>query len=147
MGIFNSFAISGSGLTAERFRLDLISNNIANMETTGRPGDPANPPYRRKIPLFAQMLEQTDGAGRYRSGSRGAGVRVAGVVNDPAPPRLVYEPDHPQADNNGYVAYPEINIVNEMVNLISATRSYEANVTTLNAAKEIFLKALDIGRG
>lgn len=147
MGIFNSFAISATGLTAERLRLDLISNNIANMDTTGRPGDPANPPFRRKVPLFAQMIQQTGGTGTFRPGFRGAGVRVTGVVEDLSPPRLVYAPDHPHADKNGYVAYPEINVVNEMVNLISATRSYEANVTTLNAAKEIFLKALEIGRG
>lgn len=143
MGIFNSLAISASGLTAERLRLDLISNNIANMNTTGRPGDPANLPYSRKIPVFAQILEQVDGRLNYR----GAGVRVSRVLTDARPPRLVYEPADPMADARGYVAYPNINIVNEMVNMISATRSYEANVTALNAAKDIALKALEIGRG
>lgn len=145
MGIFNSFAISASGLTAERLRLDLIANNIANMNTTGRPNDPVNPPYSRKIPVFAQILEQVSVSPR--SGFRGAGVRVTQIVEDTQAPRLVYEPADPMADDQGYVAYPNINIVNEMVNMISATRSYEANVTALNAAKDIALKAIEIGRG
>lgn len=147
MGIFNSFAISASGLTAERLRLDLISNNIANMNTAGRPNDPANPPYRRRIPIFAQMLEQVQGSDSMQPGFRGAGVRVSRVLEDGKPPRLVHDPSNPYADAKGYVAYPNINIVNEMVNMITATRSYEANVTALNAAKDIALKALEIGRG
>lgn len=146
-GFFDAFAISGSGLTAERLRLDLISNNIANMNTTGRPEDPNNPPYRRKIPLFAQILEQEEYAGGPRQSFRGAGVRVTRVVADSHPPRLVYDPDHPDADAKGYVAYPNINIVNEMINMITATRAYEANVTALNAAKDMAAKALEIGRG
>ncbi|OPX92798.1 MAG: Flagellar basal-body rod protein FlgC [Pelotomaculum sp. PtaB.Bin104] len=146
-GFFSAFAISASGLTAERLRLDLISNNIANMNTTGRPNDPNNPPYRRRIPLFAQILKQEEDAGASQPLFRGAGVRVTKVLEDSNPPRLVYDPSHPDADEKGYVAYPNINIVNEMVNMITATRAYEANVTALNAAKDIALKALDIGRG
>lgn len=117
------------------------------MNTTGRPNDPANPPYQRRIPVFAQILEQVGNNGSLRSSFKGAGVRVAQVMADAQPPRLVYEPADPMADARGYVAYPNINIVNEMVNMISATRSYEANVTALNAAKDIALKALEIGRG
>lgn len=149
MGVFNAFAISASGLAAERLRLDLISNNIANINTTGRPNDPANPPYRRKIPVFVQVLErvQAGGSGNSRPRFRGAGVRVAGVLEDGRPPRLVHDPSHPHADERGFVAYPDINIVKEMVDVITATRSYEANVTALNAAKDIALKALEIGRG
>lgn len=147
MGIFSSFAISASGLTAERLRLDLISNNIANMNTTGRPNDPANPPYSRRIPIFSQMLEQIEDTDTLRPRFKGAGVRVTRVLEDSKPPRLVYDPSHPQADEKGYVAYPNINVVNEMVNMITATRAYEANVTALNAAKDIALKALEIGRG
>jgi len=146
MGIFDSFSISASGLTAERLRLDLTANNIANVNSTGRPNDPANPPYRRKIPIFVQMLEQAGDSGALRSRFKGAGVRVARVLDDDGPPRLVYDPSHPHADEKGYVAYPNINIVNEMVNMITATRAYEANVTALNAAKDIALKALEIGR-
>ncbi len=147
MGIFNSFAISATGLTAERFRLDLITQNIANIDTTGRPNDPANPPYRRKVPLFAQMLERAWEDGKWPPRFKGAGVRVTRVVEDHNPPRLVHDPSHPHADENGYVAYPNINIVNEVVNMITATRAYEANVTALNAAKDMALKALEIGRG
>ncbi|MDF9409297.1 flagellar basal body rod protein FlgC [Pelotomaculum isophthalicicum JI] len=146
-GFFTSFAISASGLTAERLRLDLISNNIANMNTTGRPNDPNNPPYRRRIPLFAQILRQEEDAGVSQPLFSGAGVRVTKVLEDSNPPRLVYDPSHPDADEKGYVAYPNINVVNEMVNMITATRAYEANVTALNAAKDIALKAMEIGRG
>jgi len=145
-GFFSAFAISASGLTAERLRLDLIANNIANMNTTGRPNDPANPPYRRRIPLFAQILKQEEDSGVSRPVFKGAGVRVTRVLEDSNPPRLVYDPSHPDADEKGYVAYPNINVVNEMVNMITATRAYEANVTALNAAKDMALKALEIGR-
>lgn len=147
MGVFDSFSISASALTAERLRLDLTASNIANMNSAGRPDDPANPLYRRKIPIFVQMLEQAGESGTLRSRYKGAGVRVARVLDDNSQPRLVYEPAHPLADEKGYVAYPNINIVNEMVNMITATRAYEANVTALNAAKDIALKALEIGRG
>lgn len=147
MGVFSAFAISASGLAAERLRLDLISNNIANVNTTGRPNDPANPPYRRKIPVFVQVLEKVQAGGNSRPSFRGAGVRVARVLEDSRPPRLVYDPSHPHADERGFVAYPDINIVKEMVDVITATRSYEANVAALNAAKDIALKALEIGRG
>ncbi|BAF60272.1 flagellar basal body rod protein [Pelotomaculum thermopropionicum SI] len=147
MGLFDSFAISASGLTAERLRLDLISNNIANMNTAGRPDDPAVPAYRRRFPVFAQVLQEVRSAGTARPRYKGAGVRVIRIVEDHSPPRLAYEPSHPLADERGYVAYPNINIVNEMINMITATRSYEANVTALNAAKDIALKAIEIGRG
>lgn len=146
MGIFDSFSISASGMTAEKLRLDLTANNIANMNTAGRPNDPANPPYRRKIPVFAQMLEQAGNSGVLRYSYKGAGVHVTKVLEDQSQPRMVYDPTHPNADEKGYVAYPNINMVNEMVNMMSATRAYEANVTALNAAKDIALKALQIGR-
>lgn len=146
MGIFDSFSISASGMTAEKLRLDITANNIANINSSGRPNDPANPPYRRKIPIFAQMLEQAGDSGVLRYRYKGAGVHVSKIVEDKNEPRLVYDPDHPHADEKGYVAYPNINMVNEMVNMISATRAYEANVTALNAAKDIALKALEIGR-
>ncbi|MCL6559016.1 MAG: flagellar basal body rod protein FlgC [Firmicutes bacterium] len=147
MGMFDSFSISGSGLTAERLRLDLIANNIANMSTAGRPNDPANPPYRRKKVVFSEILRQAGGANPGIPPVEGGGVRVSRIVDDEAPPRLVHEPDHPLADERGYVAYPNINVVNEIVNMMTAARSYEANVTALNAAKDIALKALEIGRG
>ncbi|MEW6275343.1 MAG: flagellar basal body rod protein FlgC [Bacillota bacterium] len=146
MPLFESFGISASALTANRLWLDLISNNIANMHTAGRPGDPAAPPYRRKVPIFAQQLHRM-----FNSGNKdfpGQGVRVRAVIEDPAAPRMAYEPDHPLADPvTGYVAYPNINLANEMINAVVATRAYEASVTALNAAKDMALKALEIGRG
>jgi flagellar basal-body rod protein FlgC len=146
MSIFDSFAISASALTAERLRLDLISNNIANINSTGRPNDPAQEPYRRKVPVFAQMLKRVQAGDGVRYGFRGAGVKMAAVLEDNSPPRLVHDPDHPHAGERGFVAYPDINIVREMVDAMTATRAYEANVTALNAAKDIALQALEIGR-
>lgn len=144
MGLFHSFSISASGMTSERLRLDLIANNVANMNTASRPNDPASPVYQRRVPVFAEQLRQAmTPAGE----SKGAGVRVKEILEDQAPPRLVHDPENPMADEKGFVAYPNINIVNEMVDMISASRTYEANVTTLNAAKGMALKALEISRG
>jgi flagellar basal-body rod protein FlgC len=145
-GYFDTFAISGSGLTAERLRLDIISNNIANMNSTGTPNDPNNQPYSRKVPVFAQIMQKQIVPGSDQPHFRGAGVRVATILDDANPPRLEYDPSHPHADERGYVAYPNINVVNEMVNMITASRAYEANVTALNAAKDMALKALEIGK-
>ncbi|MBM7854207.1 flagellar basal-body rod protein FlgC [Desulfohalotomaculum tongense] len=147
MGLFDSFAISASGMSAERLRLDIIANNLANIDTAGKPGDPKLAPYRRQVPLFARQLKKAVDSRNNVSLFSGAGVRVAGIVQDPAPPRMVYDPSHPYADDKGYVAYPNINVLNEMVDMITAARAYEANVTALNAAKGMALKALEIGRG
>ncbi|WP_031518078.1 flagellar basal body rod protein FlgC [Desulfofalx alkaliphila] len=147
MALFDSFAISASGMSAERLRLDVISNNLANINTAGRTDDPNLAPYRRQVPLFAQQLQRVMNKNNIPVGYKGAGVKVAGIVQDPNPPRLVYEPDHPYADEEGYVAYPNINVLNEMVDMITASRAYEANVTALNAAKGMAMKALEIGRG
>lgn len=146
MSLFDSFGISASGMTANRYWADLISNNVANVNSTGRPGDPENQPYQRQVPVFQELLRQKllTGSGVKTTGG---GVRVSGLVNDNNEPRLVYDPDHPHADpETGYVAYPNINILNEMVNLIAAARAYEANVTTLEAAKSMYLSALEMGR-
>lgn len=139
MSLFGSFDISASGMTAERLRMDTIANNLANVNTTrtARGG-----PYRRQMVVFEERLVQALGAGR----ARGAGVRVSRIVEDNDPPRLQYDPDHPDADDQGYVALPNINVVTEMVDMISASRAYEANVAALNAAKAMALKALEIGR-
>jgi len=132
--IFKSMEISASGLTAERLRMDLIAGNIANINTTRT----ENGSYQRKSAVFAEKLDN------YRHGS---GVKVSEIRSDTTEPRLLYEPDHPDANDEGYVAYPNIDVVREMVDMITATRSYEANVTAINAAKSMFLKALEIGRG
>lgn len=147
MPLFESFSISSSGMTANRLWLDTISSNVANMNSTGRPGDPARQPYRRQTPVFSAALQQQISKNPGLGGNKTAGVKVAGIVHDGAPPQLVHDPSHPHADPaTGYVAYPNINVLNEMVNMLTATRAYEANVTALNSAKEMALAALEIGR-
>lgn len=141
MSIFSSMQISTSGLTAERLRLDTIANNLANINTT-RTAEGG--PYRRQTLIFAEKLEKAIGG---RDKFRGAGVEVVEIRQDQGETRRVYNPSHPDAGEDGYVHYPNINIVNEMVDLITATRAYEANITAINAAKTMALKALEIGRG
>ncbi len=144
--MFDSFNISGSGMTANRLWLDTISNNIANMNTSGRPGDEGAVPYRRQIPVFAQLLQRNLNTNP-GSGQKQQGVTVTQIIEDQSEPRLVYNPSHPHADESGYVAFPNINITNEMANMMAATRAYEANATSLQAAKDIANAALQIGRG
>jgi len=138
--------ISASGLTAERLRLDVIANNLANANSTRTS---SGGPYVRQVAVVASRPAET-GTGTAASndprGLTGSGVRVLGIANDPSPPVLKYDPSHPDADEAGYVSMPNVNVVTEMVDLISATRAYEANVTALNAAKQMILKALEIGR-
>lgn len=146
MSIFKSFAISASGLTAQRLRMDIISNNIANAQTTKTA---VGGPYRRQVPVFVAMGEN----GRFssllakRMGlNTNKGVKAAAIKEDPNPPRLVYEPNHPDADERGYVAYPNIDLIKEMVDMIGATRAYQANITAIDSAKIMAAKALEIGR-
>lgn len=145
MSVFKAFHISASGLTAERLRMDTIANNLANANTT-RSADGG--PYQRQVPIFAPMLDQTmrGAKGPLQKGTTGQGVRVVGVMSDPSPPRLVFDPQHPDANEDGYVEMPNIHVVKEMVDLITATRAYEANITALNSAKSMAQKALEIGR-
>ncbi|TAK26879.1 MAG: flagellar basal body rod protein FlgC [Chloroflexota bacterium] len=137
MGFLGALGISGSGLTAERLRMDVISSNIANAESTRtqRGG-----PYRRQQVVFTPLANP----GNLAPGGRG--VRVSSIVESQDPPRLVYEPGHPDAGPDGNVAYPNVDISTEMVDLLSASRAYEANVTVLNAAKSMAQRALTIVR-
>jgi flagellar basal-body rod protein FlgC len=150
MRLFSSFEISGSGLTAQRLRMDVVANNIANVNTT-RTAEGG--PYRRQRVVFeprreeAQFLLPLSPDARKRAVGGGSGVRVVGVSSDPSAPKMVYDPGHPDADERGYVAMPNIQLVNEMVDMISATRAYEANVTAINSAKSMAAKALEIGKG
>jgi flagellar basal-body rod protein FlgC len=142
MDLFRNLEISATALTAERLRMDLISDNIANANTTRTK---EGGPYQRKVPVFAEVLDESishDG----KLNSKPAGVKVLRIQTDGKPPRLVYDPSHPDANANGYVAYPDINPVVEMVNLISASRSYEANITAFNASKDIFRASLDLAK-
>ena len=146
MPLFQSFAISASGMTANRLWLDLISNDIANINTAGTKDDPSRPVYQRNVPVFSELLStrgsSLPGEGKYS----GAGVHVSKIIQDSSSPRMVYDPSHPYADKNGYVAYPNINVANEMVNMIAATRAYDANVTVFTAEKSMAASALDILR-
>ncbi|MDH7576769.1 MAG: flagellar basal body rod protein FlgC [Bacillota bacterium] len=149
MGLFTGFEISGSGLTAQRLRLDVIADNIANAETT-RSGevDPAGRPlpYRRRRVIFETRSSDFASVLKGSKAAEGRGVRVKAIEADPRPFPVVYNPDHPDADARGYVRMPNVNIIEEMVDLISASRAYEANVTALNATKEMMIRALEIGR-
>jgi len=144
VSVFKIFRIAASGLTAERLRMDTIANNLANANTTRTP---EGGPYRRQVPVFAPILDKFMRAGTaQRSGFSGGGVQVVGVVSDPSPPRLVYDPQHPDANADGYVEMPNVHVVKEMVDLITATRAYEANIAALNSAKSMAQRALEIGR-
>jgi flagellar basal-body rod protein FlgC len=140
---FNSLRISASGLSAERLRMDTISSNIANVSTTrGEDGQP----YRRKVAVFQENLntEMDKRTGKMKENM--LGVKAVGIVEDQSELKRVYDPSHPDADDEGYVNMPNVNILNEMADMIAATRSYEANVTAMNSEKSMFLKALEIGR-
>ncbi|XEC97104.1 flagellar basal body rod protein FlgC [Paenibacillus tarimensis] len=150
MKLTNGFDASASALTAQRLRMDVISSNIANAETTrGKLVNGRFEPYSRKLtvmepirPSFADALNGAMAGGSKSSG----GVKVTRITEDPTPPKLVYNPSHPDADASGYVKMPNVDMLKEMVDMISATRSYEANVTALNATKSMFMKAMEIGR-
>lgn len=138
--------ISGSGMAAQRARMNAISSNIANINTTQTP---EGGPYRRKEVVFEAMPEarnfgeilmKTDPRSDFQR------VQVADVISDRKAPLLKYEPDHPDANSEGYVAYPNINLMEEMTNMIQASRAYEANVSAIQASKDMALSALEIGR-
>lgn len=144
MGMFGAIDSAASGLTAERLRMDLISNNIANVNTTRTP---EGGPYRRQLPVFAPREAQTSfGEMLSQKMEAGDGVRVVEITRDNAPGRRVYDPSHPDANADGYVDMPNVNIVSEMVDMITASRAYEANVTSVNTAKSMAMKALEIGK-
>ena len=144
MSIFGAIDVAASGMTAERLRLDVISNNIANVNTT-RTADGG--PYRRQFVVFEPRQGDASSFSQVMSGQLQLnGVRVSGIRKDDSPLRMVYEPGHPDADAEGYVRMPNINIVTEMVDMMTASRAYEANVTAVNVAKSMMLKALEIGR-
>jgi flagellar basal-body rod protein FlgC len=135
MGMFDSFRISASGMTAQRLWMDVIAENLANANTTRGPD---GKPYQRKEVVLATAPGSFDSVLQ--------GVQVTGIVDDPTPGRKVYDPGHPDADKQGYVTLPNVTSVTEMVDLISATRGYEADNQALTTARSMFLKALDILR-
>jgi len=145
MNFLDALHISSSGLTAQRLRMNLISGNLANINTTRTQ---QGGPYKRKDAVFAAHTDHQSFGNILKSQMTGKSseVKVVGIIDDPRPPQLKYDPQHPDADKNGYVAMPNINLIEEMVNMMSATRSYEANVTAVKATKNMALKALEIGR-
>ena len=145
MPLGSSMQVSASGLTAERLRLDVISNNLANVNTTR---DSNGQPYRRQVAVMAARGSGFAGAlAHARHGSSaGTGVQISSIHDDMSPFKIVHDPGHPDADTQGNVKMPNIEPIVEMVDMISATRAYEAGVTAINSAKQMESRALDIGR-
>jgi len=134
MNSFDAMRISASGLSAERLRMDTITSNMVNATTTRTEN---GGPYVRKIAVFQEALDKN---------MNSYGVKAVGVKEDKSDLRMVYDPSHPDANEDGYVSYPNVNVLNEMADMIAATRAYEANADTLDANKSMFMKALEIGR-
>ncbi len=149
MGFMDTLAISASGMTAERLRMDVVANNLANVNTTRTPG---GGPFRRQqvamAPATATFGETLAGLSGEDDGTETArgGVQVSGIVPDMRPFKRVYQPGHPDADKQGYVNLPNVDTVTEMVDMMGATRAYEANVAAVGAIKGMAMKALEIGR-
>ncbi|TCT16417.1 flagellar basal-body rod protein FlgC [Natranaerovirga pectinivora] len=145
MSFFSSLNSSASGLTAQRLRMDIISQNIANVNTTRTEN---GQPYKRKTVIFEEKNNNkfNDVLNNTMNQYNANGVRVSRIVEDERPFMQVYDPTHPDANEEGYVLMPNVNVVEEMTNMISANRAYEANVTALNASKGMAMKALEIGR-
>lgn len=141
--VFSSLRISASGLSAERLRMDTISSNIANVNTTrGENGQP----YRRKVAVFQENLDTELNKNTGKLETNSIGVKAVGIEEDPSDFRKVYDPTNPDAGADGYVLMPNVNILNEMADMITATRSYEANVNAIDSEKSMFSKALEIGK-
>jgi flagellar basal-body rod protein FlgC len=132
MSLFNIFNVAGSAMSAQAQRLNVVASNLANADSATSASGEA---YRAKAVVFEAVPDQNGGAG----------VKVARVVDDPSPLKQVYDPKNPLADDKGYVAMPNVNVVDEMVNMLSASRSYQTNVETMNAAKSMLMKTLQLG--
>lgn len=152
MTLFNALAVSATGMTANRLWIDLIANNISNVNSIKENGNP----YQRKVPLFTEVLKQVNQEveadmssfdfGTDPNKTIGGGVQAYKVATDQSPFKYVYEPGNPHADNNGFVKKPNVEVINEMVDMISANRAYDASVQVANAAKAMVNKALEIGK-
>lgn len=139
MSLFDIFDVSGSALSAQSTRLNTVASNLANAEVASNSPDTV---YRARQPVFAAMLRDSALGGE--SGSRG--VRVAGITESVLPPRVEHLPGHPMADENGYVYFPAVNAVEEMANMMSASRSYQNNVEMLSTIKQLMLRTLQLGQ-
>lgn len=147
MGLFDAIDASGSGLQAERLRMDVTSENLANAETTKAAN---GQPYRRKEVVFQEAGDTGTSFASILAGVSSSkpthGVQVSGIVEDSSPLKRIYDPGHPDADASGYVTMPNVNTVTEMTDLISSSRAYEANVTAMQTAKTMFSKTIDLLR-
>jgi len=147
MSLLNTLDISSSGLAAQRMRMKVISSNIANVNTTRTPGGGA---YRRKDVIFGAMPAENNFQKELLSQQADDGtrhVKVLGIVEDSRPMKMKYDPTHPDANEEGYVELPNVEITEEMTNLMISKRSFEANVAAINATKNMIIKALEIGKG
>jgi flagellar basal-body rod protein FlgC len=148
MSFFDAIGIAASGLTAQRTRMDVTSENLANADTTQ--GANGQPYQRQEVVLqqvgggFSAALSGAMGASAVGSGSTAGGVAVTGIVGDPTPDQSVYDPGNPAANAQGYVRMPNVNPVNEMVDMIDESRSYESDITAMNTAKQMYEKTLDL---
>ncbi len=138
MSLFNIFDMSGSALSAQSVRLNTVASNMANAETASATAEGV---YRSRQPLFAAVLQQQGGTAPTQ-----AGVRVTGIVESTAPPRMEYLPGHPLANEDGYVFFPAINMVEEMANMMSASRNYQNNVEMMNTVQQLMLRTLQLGQ-
>lgn len=139
MSVFQAMNISASGLSAERLRMDVVAGNIANQNTTRTENGEA---YRRKIAVFSEQFVNST----VPSKTQISGVRATEIIEDDSALQPVYDPTHPDANEEGYYYLPNVDVLNEMVDLMVASRAYEANVTAMNASKSMYMKALEIGR-
>jgi flagellar basal-body rod protein FlgC len=134
MSLFKVFNVSGSAVSAQSQRLNVVASNLANAESVAGPD---GQPYKARQVVFQTQMQDAD--------ATSAGVRVAQVIEDDSAPRRIHDPQHPLADENGYVTMPNVNVVEEMVNMISASRSYQTNVDVMNTAKSLLQKTLQLG--
>jgi flagellar basal-body rod protein FlgC len=149
MGMYSSIEVSASGLSAERLAMDVIANNLANVNTTRTPEGGA---YKRQLVVFAQKqevdpnasLDPLDTSSDADPGKSRDGVTAVGIMSDPGPDRMVYDPTHPDADANGYVHMPNIDVVKEMVDMIAASRAYQANVTAISESRAMSSAAVNL---
>lgn len=144
MSIFHSMQINASGLSLERFKLDTISTNIANVNTT-RTEDGEGPYIKQRVE-FEENFKRVNSAFSNDTNVKSAGVQITGVDADEENVRVVFEPNHPDADEEGYVVYPNVDMADEMVDMMTAIRTYDANVTAINSSKDMLKRALEIGR-
>lgn len=143
MALSNIFDVAGTGMAAQSVRLNTISSNIANAESIS---STTNETYRARHPVFSTIVEQYQESGFAGEPAATAGVRVDGIVESQAPLRKEYQPDHPKADQDGYIYYPNVNVVEEMANMISASRSFATNVEIMNTAKQMMQRVLTLGQ-